>query len=99
MLIGKDLKEQRMSLGLSQSEIARRAGACRQTIFALEQKAVIPLTTILDAYELAIVPSKTTKESIDVLREQIIDAVKDEFGNNCKVKINIELCGNSEEEE
>lgn len=97
MLIGKDLKEQRMSLGLSQAEVARRAGVCRQTIFALEQKTIIPLATILDAYELAIVPSTTTRESIDVLREQIIDAVKDEFGNNCKVKIGIELCGDGEE--
>lgn len=97
MLIGKDLKEQRMSLGLSQSEIARRAGVSRQTINSLEQKAFIPLTITLDAYELTIVPSKTAKESIDVLREQIINAVKDEFGNNCKVKISIELCGEEEE--
>lgn len=97
MLIGKDLEEQRLSLGLSQAEVARRAGVCRQTIFALEQKARIPLTTILDAYELAIVPSTTTKEPIDILREQIIDAVKDKFGNNCKVKISIELCGGEEE--
>lgn len=97
MLIGKDLKEQRLSLGLSQSEVARRAGVCRQTIIALEQKDIIPLTTILDAYELAVVPSKTTRESIDVLRGQIIDAVKDEFGDNCKVKVSIELCGEEEE--
>lgn len=93
MLIGKDLKERRMSLGLSQSEVARRAGVCRQTIFALEQKTIIPLTTILDAYELAIAPSKTTKGSIGVLRELIIDAVKGEFGDNCRVKISIELRG------
>lgn len=68
MLIGKDLKEQRLSLGLSQADIAKRAGVSRQTIIALEQKDIIPLTTILDAYELAVVPSKTTRESIDVLR-------------------------------
>ena len=97
MLIGKDLKEQRMSLGLSQSEVARRAGVARQTINSLEKKAVIPLSTILDAYELAVVPSKTTKESIDVLRGLIVDVLKDEFGNNCKVKISIELCGEEEE--
>lgn len=97
MLIGKDLKEQRMSLGLSQSEVARRAGVSRQTIVSLEQKGIIPLTTILDAYEMTIVPSKTTRESIDVLREQIIDAVKNEFGANCKVKISIELCGEEKE--
>lgn len=97
MLIGKDLKEQRLSLGLSQADIAKRAGTCRQTIIALEQKARIPLTTILDAYGMNIVPSKTTKESIDVLQEQIIDAVKDKFGNNCKVRISIELCGEEEE--
>lgn len=97
MLIGKDLKEQRLSLGLSQADIARRAGVSRQTIVMLEQKDIIPLTTILDAYEMDIVPSKTTRESIDVLRGQIIDAVKDEFGNNCRVKISIELCGEEEE--
>lgn len=93
MLIGKDLKEQRMSLGLSQSEVARRAGVSRQTINSLEQKSIIPLTTTLDAYEMDVVPSKNTRESIDVLRGQIIDAVKDEFGNNCRVRISIELCG------
>ena len=99
MLIGKDLKEQRLSLGLSQSDIARRSGVSRQTIIALEKKGIIPLSTILDAYEMDIVPSKTTREQIDVLRGQIIDAVKDEFGNNCSVRISIELCGNSKEEE
>lgn len=93
MIIGKDLKEQRLYLGLSQADIARRAGVSRQTIVALEQKGIIPLTTILDAYEMDIVPSRTTRESIDVLREQIIDAVKDEFGDNCKVRISVELCG------
>ena len=97
MLIGKDLKEQRLSLGLSQADIAKRAGVSRQTIVTIEQKNSIQLTTILDAYEMDIVPSKTTKESIDVLRGQIIDAVKDEFGDNCKVKISIELCGEEEE--
>ena len=96
MLIGKDLKEQRLNLGLSQADIAKRAGTCRQTIVALEQKARIPLTTILDAYEMDVVPSRNTRESIDVLQEQIIDAVKNEFGNNCKVKISIELCGEEE---
>lgn len=93
MLIGKDLKEQRLNLGLSQADIAKRAGTCRQTIIALEQKARISLATILDAYGMDIVPSKPTKDPIDVLRGQIIDAVKRKFGNNCKVKISIELCG------
>lgn len=97
MLIGKDLKEQRLSLGLSQADIAKRAGVSRQTINSIEQKSCIPITSILDAYEMDIVPSKTTKESIDVLRGQIIDAVKDEFGDNCKVKVSIELCGEEEE--
>lgn len=97
MLIGKDLKEQRLSLGLSQSEVARRAGLSRQTINALERKSYIPFTITLDAYKMDIVPSKNTKESIEVLREQIIDCVKDEFGNNCKVNISIELCGEKEE--
>ena len=97
MLIGKDLKEQRLSLGLSQADIAKRAGTCRQTIIALERKARIPLTTILDAYGMDVVPSEATKEPIDVLRGQIIDAVKRKFGNNCKVKISIELCGEGEE--
>lgn len=97
MLIGKDLKEQRLSLGLSQADIAKRAGTCRQTIIALEQKTRIPLTTILDAYEMDIVPSEATKESIDVLQERIIDAVKDKFGNKCKVNISIELCGEEDE--
>ena len=96
MIIGKDLKEQRLYLGLSQADIARRAGVSRQTIVALEQKTIIPLSAILDAYGLMITPMASTKESIGVLRGQIIDAVKDEFGDNCKVKISIELC---EEEE
>ena len=96
MLIGKDLKEQRLNLCLSQADIAKRAGVSRQTIVALEQKPYIPLTAILDAYEMDVVPSKTTKESIDVLRGQIIDAVKDEFGDNCRVQISIELCGDEE---
>lgn len=93
----KDLKEQRLGLGLSQADIARRAGVSRQTIVKLEQKGIIPLTTILDAYEMDIVPSKTTRESIDVLREQIIDAVKDEFGDNCKVEVSVKLYGEEEE--
>lgn len=97
MLIGKDLKEQRLSLGLSQADIARRAGVSRQTIVMLEQKDIIPLTTILDAYEMTIAPSKTTRESIDVLREQIIDAVKDEFGANCKVEVSVKLYGEEKE--
>lgn len=97
MLIGKDLREQRLNLGLSQADIAKRAGVSRQTIIALEQKNIILLSTILNAYEMDIVPSKTTKESIDVLRGQIIDAVKDEFGDNCRVKVSIELCGEEEE--
>lgn len=92
MLIGKDLKEQRLYLGLSQADIARRAGVSRQTIIALEKKDIIQLSTILDAYEMDIAPAKTTRESIEVLRGQIIDAVKDEFGDNCKAKITIELC-------
>lgn len=97
MLIGKDLKEQRLSLGLSQAEVARQAGVSRQTIISIEQKSCIPFTAILDAYEMDVVPSKTTRESIDVLRGQIIDAIKDEFGNDCRVKISIELCGEEEE--
>lgn len=97
MLIGKDLKEQRLNLGLSQADIAKRAGTCRQTIIALEQKPRISLSTILVAYGMDIVPSKPTKDPIDVLRGQIIDAVKRKFGNSCKVKISIELCGEGEE--
>lgn len=96
MLIGKDLKEQRLHLGLSQSEVARRAGVTRQAISSLERKPYIPFTTILAAYEMCVVPAKTMRESVDVLREQIIDAVKDEFGDSFKVKISIELCGEEE---
>lgn len=93
MIGGMDLRERRRELGLSQSEIARRAGTCRQTIFALEQKTIVPLSVILDAYELMITPMASTRESIETLKEQIIDAVKDEFGNDCRVKISVELCG------
>lgn len=96
MLIGKDLREQRIYLGLSQADIARRAGVSRQTIVALEQKDYIPSSVILDAYGMDIVPSRTTRESIEVLRGQIIDSVKSEYGDNCKVKISIELCGEEE---
>lgn len=97
MIIGKDLKEQRLYLGLSQADIAKRAGVSRQTIVALEKRPYIPLFAILNAYEMCIVPAKTTKESIEVLRGQIIDAVKGELGDNCSVRISVELCGEEEE--
>lgn len=97
MIVGKDLKEQRLYLGLSQSEVARRAGVARQTINSLERKPYIPFTAILAAYGMCVVPAKTMRESVDVLREQIIDAVKDELGDNCRVKISVELCGEEEE--
>ena len=93
MIGGMDLRERRLELGLSQADIAKKAGTCRQTIISLEQKTIVPLSVILDAYELMIAPMASTRESIETLKEQIIDAVKDEFGNDCRVKISIELCG------
>lgn len=97
MIGGMDLRERRLELGLSQADIARKAGTCRQTIVSLERKTLVPLSVILDAYGLMITPMASTKESIETLKEQIMDAVKDEFGNDCRVKISIELCGNGEE--
>lgn len=97
MLIGKDLKEQRIYLGLSQADIAEQAGVTRQSIISLEQKDCIKFTQILDAYGLVVVPAENVQDSIKTLKDKIIDCVKSDFGNNCKVSVCIELCGEEEE--
>ena len=96
MLNGKDLKEQRLSLGLSQEDVAKRAGITRQSIISLEQKDCVRFTRTLDAYGFVVVPAENMQESIGTLKDKIIDCIKGDFGSNCKVSICVELCGEEE---
>lgn len=96
MLIGKDLKDQRLSLGLTQDGIAKLANVSRQTIISLEQKERLPFTKLLDAYGLAVFPIDGTGESIEVLKLKIVERIRSELGSNCKVSIRVELCGSKE---
>ena len=96
MLIGKDLKDQRLSLGLTQDGIAKLANVSRQTIISLEQKECLPFTRLLDAYNLFVVPTENMHESIEELKLKIVERIRSELGSNCRVSIRVELCGSKE---
>lgn len=97
-LTEETLREQRESLGVSQSEIARRAGVARATISKYEKGGGLKyIDKVLEAYCLEIYPLVGT---IPADLKEITDAIKKNisatYGMKCEVKINIELCGEQE---
>lgn len=92
------LRQQRESLGVSQSEIARRAGVARATISKYEKGDGLKyIDKVLEAYCLEIYPLVGT---IPADLKEITDAIKKSisatYGMKCEVKISIELCEKEE---
>ena len=92
-MTGETLKQQRESLGVSQSEIARRAGVTRAAISKYEKGGGLKyVNKVLEAYCLEIYPLVGT---IPADLKEIADAIKKNisatYGMECKVKISIEL--------
>lgn len=99
ILTGKNLKEQREVLGLSKVEMAKRAGVSRPTIIKYENDELPGnIAGILEAYCLEVYPRigimpADLKEITSIIQKNIAN----NFGMKCKVKIDIELCGEEEE--
>lgn len=66
--LGRMLKRQRKAMGISQAEMAKRLGVCRQTIIKLEaQDADEKIKPILEAYGIAIRANIFTSPSLGPL--------------------------------
>ena len=93
-LTGKTLKEQRLAMGASQAEMAKRAGISRPTIIRYEKGIDLQLANILDAYCLEVYPTVgSLPADINEIERIVKKIVKDNLGVECKVKVNIELLG------
>lgn len=94
-LTEETLRQQRESLGVSQAEIARRAGVTRATINKYEKGDGLKyINKVLEAYCLEIYPLVGTipadlKEITDTIEKNMSVT----YGMKCKVKLNIEFCG------
>lgn len=98
LLTGETLREQRECLGISQAEIAKRAGMSRPTIIKYEKNIDQTLTNLLQAYCLEVYPLVGNyHESINELRRITENAIEKSLGVSCKVSIKVELCGEEEE--
>lgn len=96
-LTGQTLKEQRLAIGVSQKEMARRAGVSRPTIVKCEKNISNKLTNILEAYCLEIYPAAgSIPADISEIERIVRELVKNNLGVDCRVKINIELFGGEE---
>lgn len=96
-LTGQTLKEQRLAFGVSQEEMAKRAGVCRQTIIKYEKNIGNQLTNILEAYCLEVYPTVgSLPADISEIERIVSKLVKDNLGVDCKVRINVELFGGGE---
>ena len=90
-LTGQTLKEQRLAIGASQEEIAKRA------IIKYEKNIDNKLTGILEAYCLEVYPTVgSLPADIGEIERIVKKLVKDNLGVDCKVKINVELFGDEE---
>ena len=93
-LTGQTLKEQRLAIGASQGEMAKRAGISRPTIIKYEKNIDNQLTKLLEAYCLEVYPiAGSIPTDISEIERIVKKLVKDNLGVNCKVKINVELFG------
>lgn len=93
-LTGQILKEQRLAIGVSQEEIAKRAGVSRPTIIKYEKGVDSQLTDILEAYCLEVYPTVgSLPADISEIERIVKKLVKDNLGVDCKVRINVELLG------
>lgn len=96
-LTGQTLKEQRLAIGASQEEIAKRAGVSRPTIIKYEKSIDLQLTDILEAYCLEVYPTVgSLPADISEIERIVKKLVKDNLGVDCKVRINVELLGGEE---
>lgn len=96
-LTGQTLKEQRLAIGASQEEMARRAGVSRPTIIKYEKGIGLQLTDILEAYCLEVYPTVgSLPADISEIERIVKKLVKDNLGVDCKVRINVELLGGEE---
>lgn len=96
-LTGQTLKEQRLAIGASQEEMAKRAGISRPTIVRYEKNINSQLTNILEAYCLEVYPTAgSLPADIGEIERIVKKLVKDNLGVNCKAKINVELFGGEE---
>lgn len=96
-LTGQTLKEQRLAIGVSKEEMARRAGVSRPTIIKYEKGIKLQLTNILEAYCLEVYPIVgSLPADISEIERIVKKLVKDNLGVDCKVRINIELFGGEE---
>ena len=93
-LTSETLREQRSVLGVSQAEIAKRAGVSRPTIIKYEKNIDLKLANLLEAYCLEIYPSVGVLPADLTEIERIVkNIIKNNLGVNCKVKINVEIGG------
>ena len=96
-LTGQTLKEQRLAIGVSQKEMARRAGVSRPTIIKYENNVDLRLANILGAYCLEVYPTVgSLPADISEIERIVKKLVEDNLGVDCKVRINVELFGGEE---
>lgn len=71
--LGRMLKRQRKTMGISQAEMAKRLGVCRQTIIKLEtHDADEKIQPILEAYGIAIRANVFTSPQLYTVRREPI---------------------------
>lgn len=96
-LTGQTLKEQRLAIGASQEEMAKRAGVSRPTIMKYEKGVDLQLAALLEAYCLEVYPTVgSLPADISEIERIVKNLVKDNLGVDCKVRINVELLGGEE---
>lgn len=96
-LNGQTLKDQRLAIGASQEEMAKRAGVSRPTIIKYEKSIDPKLATVLEAYCLEVYPTVgSLPADISEIERVIKRLVENNLGVKCKVKINVELSGGEE---
>lgn len=96
-LTGRTLKEQRLAIGVTQEEMAKRAGVSRPTIIKYEKGIDSQLVAILEAYCLEVYPTVgSLPADISEIERVVKKLVRDNLGVDCKVKINVELLGGGE---
>ena len=96
-LTGQALKGQRLAIGASQEEMAKRAGVSRPTIIKYEKGIDLQLSDILEAYCLEVYPTVgSLPADISEIERIVKKLVSDNLGVDCKVRINVELLGGEE---
>lgn len=96
-LTGQTLKRQRLAIGVSQEEMAKRADVSRPTIIKYEKNIDNQLTNILEAYCLEVFPTVgSLPADISEIERIVKKLVKDNLGVECKVKVTVEFFGGEE---